>query len=179
MSLATTAALAGVFATLTPSAGAESAAVIVSVGAQQSSTTPETASPGQAAAPVAVPVVVPSTTPIVPGATTTTPPPAAAAQATVVDGAVFRNKWGPVQVEATFGSDGSLIDVVTLQTPDDRSKSIRINDAAVPRLNGAALSAQTASVDSVSGATYTSVGYQQSLQSAIDAARAAGVTTMA
>jgi uncharacterized protein with FMN-binding domain len=103
----------------------------------------------------------------------------ASQNSTVVDGAVFRNKWGPVQVEATFAADGTLTDVATLQTPDDRGRSVSINDYAVPRLNREALTVQSAAVDTVSGATYTSDGYRQSLQSAIDAARDAGVTALA
>jgi uncharacterized protein with FMN-binding domain len=103
----------------------------------------------------------------------------ATATNTVVDGAVFHNKWGNVQVRATFAPDGALVDVAALQTPNDRGKSIRINDAAVPRLNVEALQAQSAQVDTVSGATYTSNDYRRSLQSAIDAARAAGVTIVA
>ena len=110
---------------------------------------------------------------------TTEPATTAATRPTVVDGAVFVNKWGAVQVEATFAPDGSLTAVAALQTPNDRSKSVRINDDAVPRLTSEALTAQAASVHTVSGATYTSDGYRQSLQSAIDAARAAGVTAIA
>jgi uncharacterized protein with FMN-binding domain len=41
---------------------------------------------------------------------------------------------------------------------------------AVPRLNQEAVSAQSANIDAVSGATYTSTGYKQSLQSALDKA---------
>ena len=51
--------------------------------------------------------------------------------------------------------------------------------AAKRSLNSEALAAQTARVDTVSGATYTSRGYEQSLQSAIDAARAAGIAQVA
>lgn len=140
------------FATMSRPASAESAAVVVSGGAVDA--------PGVATRP--------SPTAVRP-----------AAQPTVVDGAVFHNKWGPVQVEATFAPDGSLTEVVALRTPDDRSTSRRINDDAVPRLTSEALTAQTASVDTVSGATYTSDGYRKSLQSAIDAARAAGVAVNA
>jgi uncharacterized protein with FMN-binding domain len=91
---------------------------------------------------------------------------------------VYSNKWGDVQVEATFAADGSLIDVTTLQTPYADDKSVRINERAVPQLNSEALTAQSASVDTVSGATYTSTDYRRSLQSAIDAAHAAGITTL-
>jgi uncharacterized protein with FMN-binding domain len=104
-----------------------------------------------------------------------TPAAAAAPAPTVVDGGVFHNKWGDVQVEATFGPDGTLIDVTALRTPDDRSKSVRINDYAVPLLNAEALASQSAGVDTVSGATYTSNDYRRSLQSAIDAATQSGL----
>jgi uncharacterized protein with FMN-binding domain len=62
--------------------------------------------------------------------------------------------------------------------PDGDGKSVGINDRAVPVLDSEALTAQSARVDTVSGATYTSRGYEQSLQSAIDAARAAGITQL-
>ena len=105
--------------------------------------------------------------------------PIAPAANTVVDGGVFHNKWGDVQVQATFAADGTLLDVTTLQTPYRDGKSVRINDRAVPQLNAEALSAQSANVDTVSGATYTSNDYSRSLQSAIDAAALAGITVAA
>ncbi len=110
-------------------------------------------------------------------ATTAAPAPAvpAAPQAITVNGQSFRNKWGDVQVQATFGPDGTLVAVDTLQVPFRDGKSVRINDYAVPRLNSEALTAQNAQIDTVSGATYTSIGYQQSLQSAIDIAVANGI----
>ena len=97
---------------------------------------------------------------------------------TVVDGGVFANKFGPVQVQATFAADGSLSSVDILQFPDQDGKSIRINDSAIPTLNNEALASQSASVDTVSGATYTTKDYERSLQSAIDAARSAGLTNL-
>lgn len=94
-----------------------------------------------------------------------------------VNGQSFSNKWGDVQVQATFSSDGTLVAVDTLQTPTRDGKSVRINARAVPQLNSSALTAQTARIDTVSGATYTSVGYRDSLQSAIDIAAANGLAT--
>ncbi len=114
-----------------------------------------------------------------PAATPTPTAAPAAATQTVVQGGVFHNKWGDVQVQATFGADGSLADVQTLQTPSRDGKSVRINQRAVPVLNSEALSVQSASVDTVSGATYTSNDYRRSLQSAIDAAHQAGLTSIA
>ena len=97
---------------------------------------------------------------------------------TVVDGAVFHNKWGDVQVEVTSPPTDRSPTSTTLKTPYVDDKSVRINERAVPRLNSEALTAQSADVDTVSGATYTSNDYRRSLQSAIDAANAAGITTI-
>lgn len=179
MSLMSTAGLAGLFALTNRSASADSvdaAAVIVS-GADGAV---QTQQPATAATATAATATAPTVTG--PTATEAPAPPNAGSTATgptVVDGGVSATKWGPVQVEATFAPDGTLADVTALQTPDDRGKSVAINDRAVPRLTQEALSAQTADVHTISGATYTSNGYRRSLQSAIDAARAAGVTTIA
>lgn len=139
-----------------------------SVATEASASTPLTAAGNDESAPSAD-----TATPVPAVAPTTTPAPQAAT--TVVDGGVFHNKWGDVQVQATFAADGTLIDVTTLQTPFRDNKSVRINDRAVPQLNSEALTVQSASVDTVSGATYTSTDYRRSLQSAIDAAAGAGV----
>jgi uncharacterized protein with FMN-binding domain len=93
-----------------------------------------------------------------------------------VDGAIFHNRWGDVQVEATITADGRVRSVDTILVPDHRDRSVEINDFAVPRLNAEALAAQSASIDTVSGATYTSNDYRRSLQSAIDAARSTRTT---
>jgi len=64
-----------------------------------------------------------------------------------------------------------LIDVKVLQYPTDRRKSQEINDQALPLLHDQAVSAQSAQIDGVSGATYTSSGYAQSLQAGLDQAK--------
>lgn len=74
---------------------------------------------------------------------------------------------GPVQVAVTFEGD-RIVDVITIQAGTDARESIRINEEAVPILRQEALAAQSAQIDTVSGATYTSEGYRTSLQSAID-----------
>ena len=78
-------------------------------------------------------------------------------------------RYGPVQVRITV-SGGKITDAQAVQYPQESGRDVRINSAAVPQLNQEALQAQSAQIDTVSGATYTSEGYQQSLQSAIDAA---------
>ncbi|PWR17093.1 FMN-binding protein [Micromonospora sicca] len=84
-------------------------------------------------------------------------------------GSVARTRWGPVQVRITV-SGGKITDVTALQVPDGNRRDQEINDYAVPILRQQALAAQSAQIDTVSGATVTSDGYRESLQSAIDAA---------
>jgi len=78
-------------------------------------------------------------------------------------------RYGPVQVQITV-SGGRITAAQTLQVPQESSRDVRINSAAVPILNDETVQAQSAQIDTVSGATYTSEGYTRSLQSAIDAA---------
>ncbi|GLY65627.1 FMN-binding protein [Amycolatopsis taiwanensis] len=84
-----------------------------------------------------------------------------------VDGPVVDSDYGPYQVRATF-SGGRLTDVQMITTPSDRH-SQRIAQRAAPTLRQEALQAQSAHLDTVSGATATSEAYAQSLQAAIDA----------
>jgi uncharacterized protein with FMN-binding domain len=74
-----------------------------------------------------------------------------------------------VQVQIIVAA-GKITSVDVVDYPADDRKSASINARAIPTLTQQTLSAQTARVTSVSGATYTSTGYRTSLQSAIDAA---------
>ena len=86
-----------------------------------------------------------------------------------VTGATAQTKYGPVQVRITL--TGSRITAATaVRSPDETARSRDINSTAVPQLNEETLQAQSADIDTVSGATYTSAGYRQSLQSALDRA---------
>ncbi len=87
----------------------------------------------------------------------------------VIDGPTEENRYGPVQVRVTL-SGNRIVDVQALQLPSDRSTSRQINDVAGPELRQETLQAQSAQVHTVSGATYTSTGYRQSLQAALDQA---------
>jgi uncharacterized protein with FMN-binding domain len=87
-----------------------------------------------------------------------------------VDGPTVENRYGPVQVEVTV-SGGRLLDVQAIQLPQDRPRSAEISDVVAPILRREALARQGAAIDAVSGATYTSQSYAQSLQAAIDQAR--------
>jgi uncharacterized protein with FMN-binding domain len=79
--------------------------------------------------------------------------------------------YGPVQVSITI-SGGSITAVNVPQYPNSGGRDREINSYALPQLVQETGSAQSAQIDMVSGATYTSQGYIQSLQSAIDQARA-------
>jgi uncharacterized protein with FMN-binding domain len=88
-------------------------------------------------------------------------------------GSVSTNKWGPTQVRITV-SNGTITDVVAVQLPSSKAKSVRLSTNAASILKTEVLAAQSANVDTVSGATMTSRSYLTSLQSAIDTARTAG-----
>jgi uncharacterized protein with FMN-binding domain len=76
--------------------------------------------------------------------------------------------YGNVQVKVTIAS-GKITDVVALTYPNGH-ESDQINAQAIPALRQEALTAQSAKINTVSGATWTSQGYAQSLQSALDQA---------
>ena len=98
-----------------------------------------------------------------------TPSPSAPASTgtTTVTGDAVNTRYGPVQVKVTF-SGSTITAVETVQSPSGNGRDIEINDQALPILQQEALASQSANIDTVSGATYTSEGYIQSLQSAID-----------
>ena len=82
---------------------------------------------------------------------------------------VVSTRYGPVQLKVTI-SGGKITDVQALQLPSQDPKDVEINNYAAPILRQSALSAQSAKINVVSGATYTSDGYMQALQSALDTA---------
>jgi uncharacterized protein with FMN-binding domain len=100
-----------------------------------------------------------------------TPAPLSAPVEQVVQGDVVRTPFGLVQVEMTLEGD-TVRDVQALRLPSDRSYSAQISSVVEPILRDEALRAQSADIDLISGATYTSMGYAMSLQSALDLARA-------
>lgn len=115
-------------------------------------------------------------------APTTTTPTTTAAKATAapkkkktstaaktVTGAVVETRYGPVQVRVTV-KGGRITAAAAVQYPYGDSRSAQISSYAIPTLNQEAVAAGSASIDMVSGASYTSDGYLQSLQSALTAA---------
>ncbi|MFE4630896.1 FMN-binding protein [Streptomyces mirabilis] len=93
---------------------------------------------------------------------------APAAQAKTVTGSVAQTQYGAVQVRITV-SGGKITKSEAVQAPKG-GLSDQKTAMAVPKLNQEAVAAGNANIDAVSGATYTSTGYKQSLQSALDKA---------
>jgi len=85
----------------------------------------------------------------------------------VATGTAEETRYGTVQVRVTV-SAGRITDVTAVELTATDPHSEQINAEAVPELRGQVLSAQSAQIDGVSGATFTSDGYEASLQSALD-----------
>ncbi|BAJ72985.1 uncharacterized protein conserved in bacteria [Microbacterium testaceum StLB037] len=85
-------------------------------------------------------------------------------------GQAVNTRYGAVQVQITV-SQGVITDVQVPRYPSESGRDQQINSRALPVLVKETVQAQSAQVDMVSGATYTSTGYRTSLQSALDQAR--------
>ena len=88
---------------------------------------------------------------------------------TSVTGQTAHTQWGPVQVQLDV-SGSTITNVTILQYPNGNGTDIQIANYALPQLIQDTLDSQGHNVSMVSGATYTSQGYLQSLQSALDQA---------
>jgi uncharacterized protein with FMN-binding domain len=86
-----------------------------------------------------------------------------------VTGSGASTRYGPVQVQVTV-TNGQITSVDAVEYPTQSGRDRQINARAVPELNQEAVTAQSAKIDMVSGATYTSTGYITSLQSALNKA---------
>ena len=118
---------------------------------------------GAAAAPTTRSTTGPTTRPTT-GAAATTPTADGTFTGDTVD-----TRWGPVQARVTVAG-GRITAVDVVQYPTGNPRDREINADAVPTLVDETLQAQSADIDMVSGATVTSTGYLESLQSALDQA---------
>ncbi|MGZ4448398.1 MAG: FMN-binding protein [Nocardioides sp.] len=99
-----------------------------------------------------------------------TPSPSPSPRPVTTTGPTISTAYGPVQVQVTtLGKRMTAVKV--LQHPSGNPRSDQVNAYALPRLHDEAMAAQSAHIDMVSGATYTSAGYIRSLQAALDRAR--------
>jgi uncharacterized protein with FMN-binding domain len=117
--------------------------------------------PGQAAA---TPGVV---SPTAPGSSA--PAGSSGSATTVVNGTSADTRYGPVQVQLHVRG-GRIVSAKAIDYPQGSGTDRQINGYAIPILQQEAVSAQSAQIDTVSGATFTSDGYRTSLQAALDAA---------
>lgn len=100
---------------------------------------------------------------------TTSAPSTGGTATNTVTGTTASTRWGPVQVQISVAR-GKVTAVNVVQYPNGNGKDQEINSYAIPTLVQETLSAQSAKIDMVSGATVTSDGYLTSLQSALDKA---------
>jgi uncharacterized protein with FMN-binding domain len=131
------------------------------------------AAPGRATAGATTPTSTSTTSGTAASAGTGGPSTTTVSSATATyTGTAIQTRYGAVQVQVTISS-GKITGVTTLQAPSGVPHSSSISAAATPVLASEALTAQSAKIDTVSGATFTSQGYLASLQSALDQTAAA------
>ncbi len=102
---------------------------------------------------------------------TTTTVPTGPAGTRTVTGDDVPNQYGDVQVAVVLQGT-RIVDVKALQMPFDRARSQDISTQAAPLLHDEVIQAQSANIDVLGGATFTSESYAQSVQSALDKAHA-------
>jgi uncharacterized protein with FMN-binding domain len=137
---------------------------VIQPGTAQPSASPSAPpSPKSSASPTARPSTTPSAQP------SQTPAP----KTVKVNGAAADTDYGPVQVQISMRGS-QIVSATAIAYPQGSNRDQAINSYAIPILQQDTLAKQSANVDTVSGATYTSDGYRQSLQSALDAAHQAG-----
>jgi uncharacterized protein with FMN-binding domain len=151
--------------TAPPDSSAATSSAAASSAAASSAAATSAAASSAASSPAATPSSAAATASSASSATTKT-----------VTGSAVRvgeggRSFGVVQVRLTL-TNGKVTAATTVQDPEDDPHSAQISQFAVPILNQEVLSAQSASIDAVSGATYTSGAYAQSVQAALDAAKA-------
>lgn len=160
VTLSTIAGVAGVLG-LNPDGVSQSTNV-----AMAATETPTTSSNGNATSANTTATTTPATT------AATAAPTAQAVTATkttsgTITGQAVGTRFGPLQLSATV-SGGKITNIDAIQYPANDGRSMQISSYAIPILTQQALSAQSANIQGVGGATYTTRGYLQSLQSILD-----------
>jgi uncharacterized protein with FMN-binding domain len=141
--------------------------------ATRAAVTAATRAPVPTQAPAPARVAVAQRASAAPRPVATRPAPSPTPTSVTVNGAPADTQYGPVQVQVTIRGH-RIVRADAIDYPQGSSRDQQINSQAIPQLDDETLQAQSAQIDTVSGATYTSEGYRQSLQSALDAAHQAG-----
>ncbi len=134
---------------------------VATVPAAVSTTDPGAGSSSAAADPTSAP------TASAPSAGSSSSGSSKAATAKTVTGDSINTRWGPVQVKITV-VNGKITSATAVVYPQNNGRDQEINANAIPTLQQESVGQSTSKIDMVSGATYTSEGYIQSLQSALD-----------
>jgi len=155
--IVTGAAMVGVAWIVSYKVAPHSAGLAAVLPAQTPSPTQTSPSPTDSSSPTGSPSSSPSPSPSPTGTNGT------------FTGSDFPNRFGDVQVRVIV-SNGRITDVQPLQMPQDRAQSAYISQVAGPMLHDEVIQAQSAQIDIISGATYTSQSYAQSVESALQQA---------
>ena len=129
----------------------------------------EPQSSGMALAPTSTPSASSTSVTAPSGSPLPSPSPSPIPQNVTLTGKDYPNRFGDVQVRVVV-TNGHISDVQAIQLPFDRAQSAYISQVAGPMLRSEVLQAQSAQIDIVSGATYTSESYAQSVESALQQA---------
>jgi len=141
-----------------PTSQAVASGTDASSGTSGTSSTGTSASPSASPSPSASAAPAPEPLPVTPTVADGT-----------YDGAVIDTRYGTVQVQVVI-SGGQIADVIAVKLTDTERKSIQISEQVAPMVRDEVLAAQSANVANISGGTYTTQAYLQSLQAALDAA---------
>lgn len=155
--IVTGAAMVGVAWIVSYKVAPHTAGLASTLPAQSPSPAQPSPSPSDSSSPSSTPSAAPSTSPSPVGVSGT------------FTGADFPNRFGDVQVKVII-SNGRITDVQPIQMPQDRAQSAYISQVAGPMLHDEVIQAQSAQIDIISGATYTSESYAQSVESALQQA---------
>ena len=162
----TVGALGAVFAITPPQFGSSSNSGLAALPGNAPSTpaaaTPDAPAPSKTAKAPSKPAATPTKA-------APAPTKAAAAPAGITstfDGDTSQTRWGPVQVRIVV-KDGKIVDASALQSPNGDRRSTDISRQSIPFLVQETLAAQSDQISGVGGASYTSVGWFNSLQSAL------------
>jgi len=172
---ATVVGLVGVLSFHTSPAKLTLGALPVGAASRSATSTTAPSAAGTPAPTTGPPPPTPTTPPAAGGAPVTTSPPTTAAPTTTTAPATTRSATGPVvpynfgQLSVTVTVSGTKLTNVTIASLDDggNPRSQSIDQQSIPILEQQALQAQSANIQGVSGASYTSSGFQQSLQAAL------------
>jgi len=169
----TVGALGAVFAITPPQFGSSSNSGLAALPGNAPSTpaaaTPNAPAPSSASSAPSKTAKAPSKAAAAPTKAAAAPTKAAAVPAGITgtfDGDTSQTRWGPVQVRIVV-KDGKIVDASALQSPNGDRRSTDISRQSIPFLVQETLAAQSDQISGVGGASYTSVGWFNSLQSAL------------